>query len=262
MILLPAGLGIYTNIASTEFIFSDTISANIYTGYTLYSKAVAAGWNQTDKLTATVTINSNVYLVGKYTNPTPKNNDVNQRFTYDETVRCGMLFTGNYPQGSSVTIINNGYIFGAGGKGAFYMPGFSSPAPNGYGYNASWGGNAIHITGLSNLTISINNLGTIAGGGGGGGMGSSSRLGGAGGAPLAPGGEGINFSGNTASLTTGGATATYAGSISGAGGNPGYAGNSGNYADTPAFGAAPGKAVYGNSSVTWLAVGTLLGGTV
>ena len=52
-----------------------------------------------------------------------------------------------------------------------------------------------------------------------------------------------------------------AATISGAGGNPGYAGSSGNYSDTPAFGAAAGKAIYGNSLVYWIAIGILLGGT-
>ncbi len=45
----------------TPFNFTPTISADTL-NYNLRAAAVAAGWNQTDPLNATVTINSGVYV--------------------------------------------------------------------------------------------------------------------------------------------------------------------------------------------------------
>lgn len=64
------------------------------------------------------------------------------------------VVTGNYP--NTVTLVNNGSIIGAGGKGGSYLDGVGGA-----------GGTALKVE----SNISITNNGTIAGGGGGGGAG-------------------------------------------------------------------------------------------
>ncbi len=161
------------------------------------------------------------------------------------------LNTGNLPVGSTVEIINNGYIIGKGGAGG---KGGDASYPNvSNGANGSNGGNALSIT----LDVTINNTnGYIYGGGGGGGGGGSAEWatisysnygggGGGGGAGnitssgggvgVASGAPGQSISGSSGSngSTSGGAEgfggvgANASGGDGGAGGNYGASGTAG-----------------------------------
>jgi len=136
------------------------------------------------------------------------------------------IYTGSWPQGSTLTINNNSYITGKGGDGGAVA---TSGNP---------GGPAI----ILQYTATINNYGVIGGGGGGGGGGrhnSSSSFaaalykpgGGGGGAGIVPGsgGTGSGGSGAAGTKTAGGAGAggrTFGGA-GGALGQPGAGSSSG-----------------------------------
>lgn len=86
-----------------------------------------------------------------------------------------MLVPSSFSPGDTVTIINNGAIYGAGGPGGAggqgsTVPRLSIPTPQFYanpGVAGSAGGHAVYV----NRPVTITNNGTIAGGGGGGGGG-------------------------------------------------------------------------------------------
>lgn len=87
-----------------------------------------------------------------------------------------MLVPSAFSPGDTVTIINNGGIYGAGGAGgpggpAASVPRNVTPSPSNFyavaGSAGSAGGNAVYV----NRPVTITNNGTIAGGGGGGGGG-------------------------------------------------------------------------------------------
>lgn len=122
--------------SSSAFNFNATISANT-TDYNLATAMTAAGWNGIDRVIATVTVNSGVYL-GSSSTSTPA------------------LTVGTLPAASTVLITNNGFILGKGGNGA--VPNSSNGSP---------GGPALTIQYAT--TITNNNI--IGGGGGGGGYG-------------------------------------------------------------------------------------------
>lgn len=82
----------------TPFVFNKTISVNTY-GYDLREDALIAGWDGVQPLLATVTINVGI-IVGAV---------ANQNFGFS----TGLIF----PQGCKLTLINNGTIAGMGGKG-------------------------------------------------------------------------------------------------------------------------------------------------
>jgi hypothetical protein len=103
---------------------------------TLSSWASANGWNGSAK--AIITINSGVYI-------------------WSDDTSVAALTTGSFPGG--LTIINNGYVMGKGGKGGGIIGGSNYPS--------TAGGNAISLS----QSCSINNAGYIGGGGGGGGHG-------------------------------------------------------------------------------------------
>lgn len=252
---------------ANTFTFNKTIAANT-TNYNLYNDMVAAGWNGTLKVNATVTINSSVYVYSTSTG------------TYGFNVS-------SIPSGSVISITNNGFIYGCGGAGG--------NATQSGGSNGGNGGPAF----FTNYALSFTNNGTIYGGGGGGGAGgmgieitlsnrSAGGGGGGGGAPNGTGGTGASgyrttgTAGGTASLTGGGAGglagASYSGSFyrtdpwgnGGAGGAPGSSGGGGyqgyDGGDVDAIsgvfghpGGGPGSAgvaVQGSSLITWLATGT------
>jgi len=252
---------------ANTFTFNKTIAANT-TNYNLYNDMVAAGWNGTLKVNATITINSGVYVYSTSTG------------TYGFNVS-------SIPASSVISITNNGLIYGCGGAGGNSTTGTGSTGGN--------GGPAF----FTNYALSFRNNGTIYGGGGGGGSGGmgveitlSNRAygagGGGGGAPNGTGGSGISgyrttgSAGSTASLTGGGgggaAGSAYGGSFyradpwgnGGAGGAPGssggggYQGYDGGDAEAPSgvFGwggggvGSAGVAVQGSSLITWLATGT------
>jgi len=181
------------------------------TSYNIYTAAVAAGMTSARSITVTVTTG---YVVGPITTG-----------------------SGFYP-GTTITIVNNGTIYGNGGAGG---AGGSSASPQ--GGNGTQGGAAITLQWPITLT---NTSGVISGGGGGGGGGAfiggrSINYGGGGGgggqgftggAAGASGGNG-GVAGNAGTNTSGGA-----GGIGG--GSPGSAGTAGSgYLSTGNAGAAP-----------------------
>lgn len=121
------------------FVFNYAIAGNV-ANFNLRNQAVSAGWNQVAPLDATLTVNSGVVVYGS----TPSN---------------PAITVGSLPAGSSVSIVNNGYVYGAGGNGG-----------NGNGNAGANGGDAISFGGA--YAVSINNTnGYVYGGGGGGGGG-------------------------------------------------------------------------------------------
>lgn len=223
-----------------RFVFTQTISTNT-SNYNLRSAAIAAGWDQTLQLIATVTINSGVYISASSTaNP-----------AFDTGT--------SFPLGSTLTLINNGFIIGMGGAGG------SSPNSNNPGNPGGAGGLALR----AQHPISITNSGTIGGGGGGGGGGAGNSTDGV---PDQGGGGGGGRSGNHNSA--GGALNGQQGTVSapgnggngpsgnagGAGGGWGAAGNNGSGITPPGgAGGSAGGAVNGNTNITWVATGTRLG---
>ncbi len=118
--------------------------------YSVYTAAVAAGWNY--GMQVVLTINSGVYV-------------------WSDSTYLPALDTWGFPENTGLTIINNGYIIGKGGDGGgyFYI------VPLIYGQN---GGDAMFVT----IPVTIDSSqGYIAGGGGGGGSGGGGGGGGAGG---------------------------------------------------------------------------------
>lgn len=245
----PIGLAV---ASISGFSFTPTITSDTY-NYNLRAAAVTAGWNQTDPLLATVTINSGVYVgstaVGTY--------------AFDTGV--------TFPGGSALAVVNNGFIVGRGGNGGTESTGQA-------------GGPALR----AQAAVSVTNNGTIGGGGGGGGSGGPESYdyvidgggnGGGGGAGYNGGtGGGGGNSGATASSgtkTAGGAGvgANSSGEGEGGGGTGGGLGSAGGTGSTgtdrdwegmprhtPGLaGGAGGAAVVGNSNITWLNTGTRLG---
>lgn len=138
-----------TDLYNKSYIFYATITSN-QKELNLATWAQANGWNGV--FPAVITINPGVYI-------------------WSDSTSIAGLTTGNFPRG--LTIINNGYIMGKGGRGGLGNSGPSSVGLPG-GPAISLGSNAI-----------INMAGTISyiggGGGGGGGAGWGGGGGGAGG---------------------------------------------------------------------------------
>lgn len=124
--------------------FNLTVSANTQ-NFNLNTALVAAGWNGTDVVEATITVNAGVYVWS------------------DSTSIAGMSIT-TLPANSTVALINNGFVMGKGGSGGAgnglgWVSGTTPAACNGLA-----GGPAISLA--NNITITNNSY--IAGGGGGG----------------------------------------------------------------------------------------------
>lgn len=179
------------------------------------------------------------------------------------------LTTGTFPAGSTVKIVNNGYIIGAGGAGG------SSPTTIATGGAGGAGGPALWLS----TSVSLDNTnGAIYGGGGGGGSGGNGsagimgirRGGGGGGGAGEPGGAG-GAGGNLGTIgsTVGGAGGATLymfaegslpwGGAGGAGGNygqPGASGAQGNSTLAWSYGGtggAAGSAILKNgNTITWL----------
>jgi hypothetical protein len=172
------------------------------------------------------------------------------------------LTTGNLPAGSTITIVNNGRIQGAGGNGGSGGTGYTN------GTDGGAGGTALLLT--QNVTIDNTNGQIWGGGGGGGGSGAywngegsdTSGSGGGGGAGAVGGAGGLRpetsqspFTGNNGAVGT--ATAGGAGGTSswnhnaGAGGGPAQAGGAGSGGCTWYFenedGSTSGEATQGGS---------------
>lgn len=243
---------------SSGFTFNQTITTNT-NNYNLRSAAIAAGWNQTSALKATITINGGIF-VGSASTGTPS-------FTTGSS----------YPGGTTLALINNGTIIGRGGNGgngggsgggggagisnSSGGPRGPGPAPSNAGSpggNTTGGGGGGQAGGLAPPTgspgspggagglalqvqaaLTLTNNGTIAGGGGGGGGGGVQL------APFPP-----QPGGFIVTHRAGGA-----GGGLGSGGSPGTGG-----AQFPAgSGGAAGGAITGNSNITYLATGTRTG---
>lgn len=107
----------------------------------------SAGWDGVSALSAQVTILSGV-IIGSSSSITP-----------------ALEITGEYPAGSSITLINNGRIQGAGGAGG-------TDGTTAADYDGRPGGTAIFVSPFALInTLVVNNFGQIWGGGGGGGSG-------------------------------------------------------------------------------------------
>ncbi len=250
--------------AITSVSYSVTISSST-NNVDFRTLIINAGWNGTSVVTATVTINSGVYI-GSSSTSSP-----------------AFTISGSFPGGSVLNLINNGHISGAGAAGG------TNTAYNTF-TAAGTGGTALSVS----VAVNITNNGYIWGGGGGGGAGHSYSYTSTYGGSLYFGGSGGGGGGTTAgtraTATAGGAgaqgkPAPSAGGTGGAGGNPGagaqggkgtglgagggggggspgYSGGKGGSnasAKAGQAGGTPGYYVTGNSNVTWLAAGTRLG---
>lgn len=112
-----------------------TISANVQ-NFDMRAAAIAAGWNGRSPLKMTVTVAPGVYVGSA-------------------SAGSFSLDTGaNFPRGSKLTVINDGYILGAGGA------------------SASAGGPALR----AQHPLSVTNNGTVGGGGGGGAVGATGSM--------------------------------------------------------------------------------------
>jgi hypothetical protein len=125
-----------SNFYGKSAAFTFTISSNI-TNANLRTLAVAAGWNQSSAVTATIA--SGVYVYSTSTG-TP-----------------ALTINGSWPGG--VTLVNNGFIMGMGGNGMDKTTIYGNTAV------AQPGGNAISL----GVNVTITNNSYIGGGGGGGG---------------------------------------------------------------------------------------------
>ena len=248
------------------FLFIRTISSN-QVDYNLNAALTAAGWNGTSPVIANITINAGVQFTAS-ANTIPA------------------FSVGTLPTGSSVYIINNGYIVGRGGQGV----GKGYPTSTSYNLTApatANGGTALSVSSL----VSIDNAsGTIGGGGGGGGAGggtsadcSCTSSGGVGLRGLGVGGSGAGFgaggqgySGWTNNGQYSGSVSTSAGALTtasakngtgGAGGTLGVAGGTGTGSaqcgytnqSAPGTGGAAGACTSGNANITWVNIGIRLG---
>lgn len=216
------------------FVFVDVITSDV-TNYNLRARAVAAGWDQVVPLVATTTVNSGIVLSA----------DSTGQYAFDTGV--------TFPAGTTLALINNGFVIGMGGAGgASYTAG-------------SNGGPALR----AQYAIGIDAAGGVIGGGGGGGGGNkggggggrSGRTDAAGGVGLGNGTSGTFSSGGSGGSGGGGAGGTTdpggdgSGVSGGGGGGWGASGGTtGSYA-----GGTGGAAVVGNSYITWINTGTRYG---
>jgi PKD repeat protein len=237
------------------FNFNPVVSTNV-TGYDVFAAAVAAGWNQVVPLVTTITIGTGIIV------------------SSNSTTAPAINVSGNFPAGSAVTVVNNGYIIGmggAGGNGRTQTYVGKSLVVATYETSGLAGGPAITVapTVPGNIVVSITNNGTIGGGGGGGG-GAASIV-----QTTSPGGGG-GRTGSTNSAGGGGGYGSYPGTFAGAGaglvpsshGNSGSGGNWGaggavGYAwpgdNVVTNGGAGGPATIGNAYITWVLAGTRYG---
>ena len=245
--------------------FTFTITEDISTPQDLATLATAAGWDGTSPLVV-----------------------INDAIISSNTTSTAALTVGDdFPAG--VTLINNGYIVGMGGAGGIADDSFFSAFY--YGTDGYPGGDALSVAN----SITIENYGTIAGGGGGGGGGNtflnadtynaatSGGGGGRSGLTESAGGSsayipvsgwvsknGTNGTFNAPGVGT--ADSPLYNHYAGVGGDWGQAGQNGTtHSETwkasygsvgPRAGGAGGKAVNGNSNVTWVAEGSIYGALV
>jgi len=221
-------------LVKSAFVFRQTISSDA-TNYVLRNAAITAGWDGIVPLDAEVTVSSGIVLSA----------DSTGQYAFDTGV--------TFPAGTTLALINNGFVIGMGGAGgAAYTAG-------------SNGGPALR----AQYAIGIDAAGGVIGGGGGGGGssngggggGRSGRTDAAGGVGAPAGASGTFSSGGSGGGGGGGAGGTtgpgYDGSGASGGGGGGWGasgGTTGSYA-----GGTGGAAVVGNSYITWINTGTRYG---
>jgi hypothetical protein len=240
--VLAASQAIQVNDTSTEpvFTFSPTLSGDSILTYDIRANAVASGWNQTDILNATLTINSGARLVGPN--------------LADPVITTGSTF----PARSTITIINSGLLAGAGGTGG----GGANNAAIGGGAGSA-GGPALVV----NYPTTVYNYGQIFGGGGGGGgggwvQGTGGRFGtrsvagggGGGGFAFGSGGPG-NGNGGNGNFDFPGLGGGNGGAVGGSFGSAG--GNGTSFTTAGGGGGGAGIAVDGDAYITWAVLGAV-----
>jgi hypothetical protein len=149
--------GSVANSPSCAFTYTYTISSDT-TNFDLRQAAINAGWDGVQQLLATITINSGVNVYST------------------STGSYAFYVSPTFPAGSSLSLINNGYIVGGGGGGGGGGP-LTGVGVTATGAAGSAGGPALYV----GYALKVTNYGTIGGGGGGGGGGSATRV--TGGAP-------------------------------------------------------------------------------
>lgn len=115
------------------------ITANVTTGYNLYSNYVSTFGTPTSKDMVRLIVETGIYVVG------------------ETTAKPALDCTGNWPAGMSIVIENKGIISGRGGDGCNWDRG--EPIAGGNGGTG--------ILAQSANPVSVQNSGTVAGGGGG-----------------------------------------------------------------------------------------------
>lgn len=149
--------GTWRLVHQGAFIYSETVSTPT-ANYNLRTKLTAAGWNGTDDVDASITINPGVTV---YSTAIPT---------------AGFILSPALPAGSTVTLTNAGTITGKGGAGgAGGDATVAGTAPYPVTVNNGTNGSAGGLGMLIASPITINNTGGIIGGGGGGGGGGGSR---------------------------------------------------------------------------------------
>lgn len=203
-------------LVKSAFVFRQTISSDA-TNYVLRNAAITAGWDGIVPLDAEVTVASGIVL------------------SADSTGQYAFDTGATFPAGTTLALINNGFVIGMGGAGgAAYTAG-------------SNGGPALR----AQYAIGIDAAGGVIGGGGGGGGGNKGGGGGGrSGRTNAAGGVGTG-NGTSGTFSSGGSGDAGAGG----GGDWGASGGTaGSYA-----GGTGGAAVVGNSYITWINTGTRYG---
>jgi hypothetical protein len=264
----PISMGSFLGL-TRSFIYTDTISAHTVGVYDVRARAVAVGWNQSDRLTWITIVNSGVALYAP------------------NTSQFAFTCQGSFPAGTEITLLNYGYIVGRGGSGGTGDTIGDAPT---VGTPGSAGGPAM----ATPVGLRLYNYGIIGGGGGGGGGGGSSDAwnagdgtlsraagsGGGGGASFGAAGGGGSFidpspygspyygnaggSGSIVGAGGGGPRITFGGGFGGAGGAGGYfgaagaAGESGS-AGLGSAGGAPGAAIANSGTNIVVVYGTILG---
>jgi hypothetical protein len=175
------------------------------------------------------------------------------------------LDTGLFPPGSTLTLVNNGTIVGAGGKGGEGANCSDTTAIP--GMPGTLGGTALR----TQVPLTFTNNGSIWGGGGGGGGGGGTKIifkiigggGGGGGAGTLAGAGGAGSPGGSPGTAGNGGAGGVSdgGGKGGTGGGPGLVGTAGSGGSScgsgsvAGVGGAAGPAVIGNSLITWTAIG-------
>lgn len=234
--ITPHGIATYK-----DFLYN--ISADISSSSNLRTLAIAAGWDQSSKVICTVKSGFKIYTAAN--------------------AASGLTIDGSFPKGVQLNIESGAGVYGG--------PGFGGTGGNtsSSGNSASNGGTALIVS----VPVTIDNLGTIAGGGPGGGGGGGGQ-------------DGVNANGLTGGDGGKGQYATTArttGATGQSGGGGGYAGNGGDGGTYNGTGAAddgtggagtypgntfttgggskgnPGYSRTGDSNITWVNTGTRYG---